>query len=100
MQGFSRQGPYVIAQVYGPLLEVKYMHRLPIPNKRVSFWNNGSNLSQLNHNNYRRDFPPKFYVSILVCLFLSLQFYFVKYVIVACELPNDNSLDQRMLLKN
>ena len=49
---------------------------------------------------YRRDFPPKFYVSILVCVFLSLQFYFVKYVIVACELPNDNSLDQRMLLKN
>ena len=49
---------------------------------------------------YRRDFPPKCYVSILVCVFLSLQFYFVKYVIVACELPNDNSLDQRMLLKN
>ena len=49
---------------------------------------------------YRRDFPPKFYVSILVFVFLSLQFNFVKYVIVACELPNDNSLDQRMLLKN
>ena len=49
---------------------------------------------------YRRDFPPKFYVSILVCVFLSLQFFFVKDVIVACELPNDNSLDQRMLLKN
>ena len=49
---------------------------------------------------YRSDFPPKFYVSILVFVFLSLQFSFVKYVIVACELPNDNSLDQRMLLKN
>ena len=49
---------------------------------------------------YRRDFPPKFYVSILVFVFLSLQFNFEKYVIVACELPNDNSLDQRMLLKN
>ena len=49
---------------------------------------------------YRRDFPPKFYVSILVFVFLSLQFNFVKYVIVACELPNDHSLDQRMMLKN
>ena len=49
---------------------------------------------------YRRDFPPKLYVSILVFVFLSLQFNFVKYVIVACELPNDNSLDQWMLLKN
>ena len=50
--------------------------------------------------NYGRIFPPKFYVSNLVFVFLSLQFNFVKYVIVACELPNDNSLDQRMLLKN
>ena len=55
---------------------------------------------QININVYRRDFPPKFYVSILVFVLLSLQFNFVKYVIVACELPNDNSLDQRMLLKN
>ena len=30
--------------------------------------------------------------------FLRLQFYFVNYVIVSCSLPNDNSLDQRMLL--
>ena len=49
---------------------------------------------------YGSDFPPKFYVANLVFVFLSLQFNFVKYVIVACELPNDNSLDQRMLLKN
>ena len=49
---------------------------------------------------YGRIFPPKFYVSNLVFVFLSLQFNFVKYVIVACELPKDNSLDQRMLLKN
>ena len=49
---------------------------------------------------YGRIFPPKFYVSNLVFVFLSLQFNFVKYVILACELPNDNSLDQRMLLKN
>ena len=32
--------------------------------------------------------------------FLRLQFHFVHYVIVSCELPNDNSLDQRILLKN
>ena len=50
--------------------------------------------------NYGRIFPPKFYVSNLVFVFSSLQFNFVKYVIVVCELPNDNSLDQRMLLKN
>ena len=50
--------------------------------------------------NYGSDFPPKFYVANLVFVFLSLHFNFVKYVIVACELPNDNSLDQRMLLKN
>ena len=49
---------------------------------------------------YGRIFPPKFYVSNLVFVFLSLQFDFVKYVIVVCELPKDNSLDQRMLLKN
>ena len=49
---------------------------------------------------YGSDFPPKFYVANLVFVFLSLQFNFVKYVIVACELPDDNSLDQRMLLKN
>ena len=65
----------------------------------------GRNLGHMGYNShhqhkYRRDFPPKFYVSILVFVFLSLQFNFVKYVIVACELPNDNSLDQRMLLKN
>ena len=52
------------------------------------------------HVHYGRIFPPKFYVSNLVFVFLSLQFNFVKYVIVACELPKDNSLDQRMLLKN
>ena len=51
-------------------------------------------------DSYGSDFPPKFYVANLVFVFLSLQFKFVKYVIVACELPNDNSLDQRMLLKN
>ena len=50
-------------------------------------------------NLYGRIFPPKFYVSNLVFVFLSLQFNFIKYVIVACELPNDNSLDQQMLLK-
>ena len=49
---------------------------------------------------YGRIFPPKFYVSNLVFVYLSLQFNFVKYVIVAFELPKDNSLDQRMLLKN
>ena len=49
---------------------------------------------------YGRIFPPKFYVSNLVFFFLSLQFNFVKYVIVACELPKDNSSDQRKLLKN
>ena len=32
--------------------------------------------------------------------FLRLQFYFVNYVIVSCELPYYNSFDQRMLLKN
>ena len=56
------------------------------------------NLTQV--RDYGSDFPPKFYVSNLVFVFLSLQFNFVKYVIVACELSNDNSLDQRMLLKN
>ena len=32
--------------------------------------------------------------------FLRLQFYFVNYVIVSCELPYYNSFDQRMMLKN
>ena len=32
--------------------------------------------------------------------FLRLQFYFVNYVIVSCELPYYNSFDHRMLLKN
>ena len=49
---------------------------------------------------YGRIFPPKFHVSNLDFVFLGLQFNFVKYVIVACGLLNDNSLDQRMLLKN
>ena len=32
--------------------------------------------------------------------FLRLQFYFVNYVIVSCELPYYNSFGQRMVLKN
>ena len=32
--------------------------------------------------------------------FLRLQFYFVNYAILSCELPYYNSLDHRMLLKN
>ena len=32
--------------------------------------------------------------------FLRLQFYFVNYFIVSCELPYYNSFDNRMLLKN
>ena len=38
-------------------------------------------------------------VQFVFC-FLRLQFYFVNYVIVSCELPYFNSFDQRMLLKN
>ena len=49
---------------------------------------------------YGRDFPTKLLVSILVFVFLRLQFYFVNYVIVSCELPYYNSFGQRMLLKN
>ena len=33
---------------------------------------------------YGRDFPTKFYVSNLVFVFLSLQFYFENFVIVSC----------------
>ena len=35
---------------------------------------------------YGRDSPTKFHVSNLVFVFLRLQFYFVNYVIVSCEL--------------
>ena len=49
---------------------------------------------------YGRDFPTELLVSILVFVFLRLQFYFVNYVIVSCELPYFNSFGQRMLLKN
>ena len=49
---------------------------------------------------YGRDFPTKLLVSILFFVFLRLQFYFVNYVIVSCELPYYNSFGQRMLLKN
>ena len=49
---------------------------------------------------YGRDFPTKLLVSILVFVILRLQFYFVNYVIVSCELPYYNSFGQRMLLKN
>ena len=49
---------------------------------------------------YGRDFPTKLLVSILVFVFLRLQFHFVHYVIVSCELPYYNSFAQRMLLKN
>ena len=49
---------------------------------------------------YGRDYPTKFVVSNLVFVFLRLQFYFVNYVIVSCELPYYNKFDQRMLLKN
>ena len=38
-------------------------------------------------------------VQFSIC-FLRLQFYFVNYVIVSCELPYYNSFDHRMLLKN
>ena len=38
-------------------------------------------------------------VQLCFC-FLRLQFYFVNYVIVSCELPYYNSFDHRMLLKN
>ena len=48
---------------------------------------------------YGRDFPTKLLVSILVFVFLRLQFYFVNYVIVSCELPYYNSFGQQMLLK-
>ena len=49
---------------------------------------------------YGRIFPAEILCVQFSFCFFSLQFNFVKYVIVACELPNDNSLDQRMLLKN
>ena len=49
---------------------------------------------------YGRDYPTKFFVSNLVFVFLRLQFYFVNYVIVSCELPYYNNFDQQMLLKN
>ena len=39
-------------------------------------------------------------VQFSFCFFLRLQFYFVNYVIVSCELPYYNSFDHRMLLKN
>ena len=47
-----------------------------------------------------KDFPAEILCVQFSFCFFSLQFNFVKYVIVACELPKDNSLDQRMLLKN
>ena len=47
-----------------------------------------------------KGFSDKLLVSILVFVFLRLQFYFVNYVIVSCELPYYNSFGQRMLLKN
>ena len=49
---------------------------------------------------YGMKFPPILYVSNLVFVFLRLQFHFVNYVIVSCELPYYNSFDQQMLLKN
>ena len=51
-------------------------------------------------DSYGRDYPTKFFVFNLVFVFLRLQFYFVNYVIVSCELPYYNNFDQRMLLKN
>ena len=52
------------------------------------------------HPSYGRDSPTKFHVSNLVFVFLRLQFYFVNYFIVSCELPYYNSFGHRMLLKN
>ena len=64
------------------------------------FSNTGGDHKATKPEFYGRDFPTKLLVSILVFVFLRLQFYFVNYVIVSCELPYYNSFGQRMLLKN
>ena len=47
---------------------------------------------------YGRDYPTKFYVSYLVFCFFKIAILLRKFC--HCIMLNDNSLDQRMLLKN
>ena len=55
---------------------------------------------QFNANTLWKGFPDETLCVQFSFCFLRLQFYFVNYVIVSCELPYYNSFGQRMLLKN